>query len=390
MKIDSRNLRHWLLLALQGFYTLLAIALRPLASKPEKPIVLLYGHQFSGNLKALYEEWERSFQDQLSIYFLSLDPRHAEDLRKSGKTVLRCDRLRDMLILTRANAMITDHGLHLMAPLLRFTSITFIDVWHGIPFKGFVPEDFRIQQRYREVWVSSALLKKIYEQKFGFASERVIDIGYARTDKLFRGDTPVNSYRCQASISAKNKLVLYAPTWQHDNQGHELFPFGESQESFIASLSEVCSENSATLVIRSHLNAHISEKQFENVLYCPMNAFPDTEGLLQETDVLICDWSSIAFDYLALNRPAIFVDVKSPYRNGFSLGPEYRFGEVARDMPALRQQLNAILEDPADYDARRGPAHADIAAQVYGRHTDGQAARRQLERLTEMIARDTQ
>jgi CDP-glycerol glycerophosphotransferase len=90
----------------------------------------------------LYEEWERSFQDQLSIYYLSLDPRHAEDLRNSGIAVLRCDRLRDMLFLTRASAMITDHGLHLMAPLLRFTDIIFIDVWHGIPFKGFLPGDF--------------------------------------------------------------------------------------------------------------------------------------------------------------------------------------------------------------------------------------------------------
>jgi CDP-glycerol glycerophosphotransferase len=121
-----------------------------------------------------------------------------------------------------------------------------------------------------------------------------------------------------------------------------------------------------------------------------MKTFPDTEGLLQETDVLICDWSSIAFDYLALNRPAIFVDVKSPYRNGFSLGPEYRYGDVVQDMASLRQQLAAMLDDPADYHARRGPIHADITAQVYGSHTDGQAARVQLKRLAKMIARGNQ
>jgi CDP-glycerol glycerophosphotransferase (TagB/SpsB family) len=63
-------------------------------------------------------------------------------------------------------------------------------------------------------------------------------------------------------------------------------------------------------VIRSHLNARIREREFDNVLYCPMKTFPDTAGLLQETDLLACDWSSIAFDYLALHRPAIFVDAK--------------------------------------------------------------------------------
>ncbi|MBK6511086.1 MAG: CDP-glycerol glycerophosphotransferase family protein [Haliea sp.] len=30
-----------------------------------------------------------------------------------------------------------------------------------------------------------------------------------------------------------------------------------------------------------------------------MKEFPDVEGLLLLIDVLICDWSSIAFDYLA-------------------------------------------------------------------------------------------
>ena len=247
-----------------------------------------------------------------------------------------------------------------------------------------------MQQRYHEVWVSSPLLKKIYETQFGFAPDKVIDAGYARADKLFRGDSPANSYRRQAAIPETNKLVLYAPTWQQDHQGHELFPFGESQESFIEALSQVCAANSATLVIRSHLNARISEKQFDNVLYCPMKTFPDTEGLLQETDILICDWSSIAFDYLALDRPAIFLDVKSPYRNGFSLGSEYRFGEVVQDMAALKEQLAAILRNPGDYKERRGAAHADITAQVYGEHTDGRAASRQLDRLVKMIARGNQ
>ena len=66
-----------LLLALQRFYSLLVIALRPFSRKPPKPVVLLYGHQLSGNLKALYEEWDRAFGDRLTLYYLSLDPGYA-------------------------------------------------------------------------------------------------------------------------------------------------------------------------------------------------------------------------------------------------------------------------------------------------------------------------
>ena len=213
-------------------------------------------------------------------------------------------------------------------------------------------------------------------------------MGYARVDKLFRGAPPAKSYREQVSIPTEKKQVLYAPTWQHDDNGHELFPFGESQDSFISKLSEACTAHSATLVLRSHLNADISEKTFDNVRYCSMKEFPDTEGLLQETDVLICDWSSIAFDFLALNRPAIFLDVKPPYKNGLSLGPEYRFGEVATSMTNLAEQLGGILQNPAEYNARRKPTHTDIIERIYGDNTDGCAAQRQVKRLVRVIKRD--
>lgn len=390
MKIDKRNPRHWLLLSQQFVYSLLAAVGRWLSPRPKKPRIILYGHQLSGNLKALYDQWLHTHAANFDCYFLSLDPENSANLRRQGVRVLQCNKLSDMMMMGRCDAIITDHGLHLMSPLLGLTDIKFIDVWHGIPFKGFVPDDFLLQQRYNEVWVSSPLLKSIYEQQFGFSPERVIDMGYARADKLFRGESPIHSYRRQALIPKANKLVLYAPTWQQDHRGHELFPFGESQESFIEGLSRVCTRHSATLVIRSHLNARITETDLDNVFYCPMSAFPDTESLLQETDVLVCDWSSIAFDYLALNRPAIFVDVKSPYRNGFSLGPEYRYGEVVGDMAALNQQLAAILQDPADYNSKHCKVHTDIIDQVYGEHTHGQAARKQLERLEKMIARDNQ
>ena len=390
MKIDKGNPAHWLLLAQQFVYTLLASLGRYLSPRPKKPVVVLYGHQLSGNLKALYEQWRRAHKTEVDFYFLSLDPENSAILRRQGIQVLQCNRLRDMLLVGRCDAIITDHGLHLMTPFLRLTNIKFIDVWHGIPFKGFVPDDFRLQHRYDEVWVSSPLLKTIYVEKFGFDPEQVFDMGYARADKLFRGDTPTVSYRKQASIPEDHKLVLYAPTWQQDDNGHELFPFGESQESFIQALSDVCKQHSATLVIRSHLNARISEKHFDNVYYCPMKVFPDTEDLLLETDILICDWSSIAFDFLALERPALFLDVKPPYKNGLSLGPQYRFGDVINDMASLTLQLTAVLQNPSGYRDRLGSIHTEIQTKVYCESTDGQTALRQLQHLTKMILRSGQ
>jgi CDP-glycerol glycerophosphotransferase (TagB/SpsB family) len=236
------------------------------------------------------------------------------------------------------------------------------------------------------VWVSSPLLKEIYQSKFGFRPEIVHNLGYARTDKLFLRQLPDIQFREQAYIPAGHRVVLYAPTWQQDDKGRELFPFGESQESFIQYLSEVCHQYMATLVIRSHLNASISAKTFDNVRYCSMREFPDTENLLQHTDILICDWSSIAFDFLALDRPTIFLDVVPPFKQGFSLGKEYRFGEIAADMLSLCMLLQHILCDPAAYAVDHGEIHWEITRKIYGNNTDGNAASRQLDRVVTLTA----
>lgn len=388
MKIDKKNPHHWLLLLKQGAYTLLALLARPFTRTPQKPVVVLYGHQLAGNLKALYTTWSKSYTNDLDLFFLSLDPEHARQLRAAGIRVLQCNRLKDMLALSRATALISDHGLHLMTPLLWFTDIRFIDVWHGIPFKGFTPRDFRLQHHYHEVWVSSPLLKALYQDKFGFAANTVHSLGYARTDRLFLRQAPDAEFRKLTNIPASQRIVLYAPTWQQDHSGREMFPFGASQDSFIHNLGEICGKHGAMLVIRGHLNAALSGRTNEHVRYCSMSEFPDTESLLQHTDILLCDWSSIAFDFLALDRPAIFIEVEPPFKNGFSLGREYRYGKVAADMDTLCGTLDSILANPEDYASEQGDIHRQVMSAVYGENTDGKSSDRQLSRLIDIITRN--
>ncbi len=384
MKIDRSDPKHLLLLAVQAFNTFLACMCRPFMRKPAKPVVVLYGHQLSGNLRALYEEWEKDFQDSMSIHFLSLDPEYGAQLSKSGVNVLQCSRTIDMLKVGNCHAIITDHGVHAMQPLLSLTDIRFIDVWHGIPFKGFVPEDFRLQHRYDEVWVSSPLLKDIYVEKFGFDPDRVLPIGYARVDKLFRRDTPRDDLRALLGIPPYHRIVLYAPTWRQDDQGRELFPFGETQTSFLTRLGQVCGENNATLVVRSHLNAQIPRAEIPNVTYCSMKEYANTEELLLHVDVLICDWSSIAFDYLALARPTIFLDVKPPFKNGFTLGPKYRFGEIVGSTAQLAEAMSTALTCRAEYQTTPD-SFQKVSQAVYGSAGNGYCARQQLHELLKRL-----
>jgi CDP-glycerol glycerophosphotransferase len=181
--------------------------------------------------------------------------------------------------------------------------------------------------------------------------------------------------------------VLFAPTWRQDDACRSLFPIGADAATIFAALEAACDGTDAVLLFRAHLNSiDGADVAGERVLAVPQSAYPDTEAILRLADVLVCDWSSIAFDYLLLGRPTLFLDVPAPFAKGFSLGPEYRFGELVPDLPALQDALRAVLADEAPYWTRHRADHDAIRARVYGDCADGHAAARCLERLARALA----
>jgi CDP-glycerol glycerophosphotransferase len=151
-------------------------------------------------------------------------------------------------------------------------------------------------------------------------------------------------------------------------------------------LAGECRKQGAALLVRKHLNSGKNAPAApKDVVYLPYEAFPDTEALLGVCDMLICDWSSIAFDYLLLERPTIFLDVPPPFRKGFSLGPEYRHGAIVDGMDAMLAAVRRFLADPASYHAEVGDRPARILMQVYGGRPDGLASQRCLERLRQHL-----
>ena len=384
MKVDRGNPRHWLWLALSGAFALLALALRWLPWRRRPAGVVLYGHKLAGNLAALLARSRREADGELSLVFLTLDPEHHRELQAAGvPSVLACSP-RCVPLLARARALVTDHGLHALAPLARFGGLLRVDVWHGIPFKGFDADDFRVQRAYEETWVASPSQRRLWIERFGFEPERVFATGYARTDALVAPEEDLEAVRARLGLmrTRGRKVVLFAPTWRQDAAGRSIFPFDASAEAFFAALEAACREADALVLFRAHLNTlALPAALGDRVIAVPQATHPDTEAVLRLADVLVCDWSSIAFDYLLLDRPTLFLDVPAPFAKGFSLGPEYRFGDIVGDLPALQAALAGALRDPDGYRARFGARHAAVRAEVYGDCADGHAARRGLERL---------
>lgn len=390
MKVDRKRPGHWLLLATLFVQGLLGILLRLVRRREERSVVVLYGHKLNGNLLALYRCMLEGSAIGLQPCFLTMDRSYHRTLLAAGVPSVWAGEWRCPELLSRAVAIITDHGLHTLGPLrsaYRRGGTRFFDVWHAIPFKGFDAADFLLQHHYDEIWVASDFCRDMYIEKYGFRSEIVKVTGYPRTDPLVRRSDDVAELRRRFGLPPDGKVILFAPTWAQDDKGRSIYPFGCTEEEFLSRLSMLARAHGATVVLRSHLNTGASPVVIpEGVMVLSAADVPDTEAVLAMTDILVCDWSSIAFDFLLLDRPAIFLDVPPPFRKGFSVGPEHRYGAIVDTPHELFAQLFSCLASEEGYWKEHRGRHERTRRVIYGEHADGRSSMRCLKRLQELTA----
>jgi CDP-glycerol glycerophosphotransferase len=392
MKVDKRNPAHWLLLAGFWLQAALGLALRPFL-RSRSGTVVLYGHKLNGNLLALQRYLLANPDSGLRPVFLSMDRDYLRELRTQGIECRWAGGPACAGLLARAQAFVSDHGLHTLGPwrgAYQALGLRFFDVWHGFGFKGFDADDYRTLHRYDEVWVASETQREQYIRMAGFDPAIVRPTGYGRTDALVKRSLDADAVKRGLGLDPATcgKLVLFAPTWQQDDPTRSMFPFGMSAGGFLDALEGFAQSMQATVLLRAHLNTALEGGgEHARVVQVPFARFPDTEAILFACDALVCDWSSIAFDYLVLDRPTFFLDVPAPFAKGHSLGPECRFGPIVGGMDELLEGLRKALSDPRGYWAANGQAHLSTKEYVWGPYADGRATERYVERLLRFLKR---
>lgn len=365
----------------------LFLPLRLIRRTTKKRTVILYGHKLHGNLNAIYEYslTNHTTLQNIEVFFLTMDPLYFSDIKYKNNILFALNPI-DLLKTVLSECIISDHGLHLLQLLLKFTEIKFVDVWHGIPFKGFTAEDFTLQRQYDETWVSSKLLRRLYIDTFGFQKDRVYATGYGRTDLVLGYHSTSLQIREKLNIPIDKKVILFAPTWKQDKKNRDEIPFNLTQEHFLNSLENFAANNNAFLIIRYHLNSKQGGNfDNQNVLHLPLQKHPNSEELLAVTDVLITDWSSIAFDMMVLNKPIIFLDVPPPFKNGFSLPPDYRVGDLVKNLQELLESLSEACLAEDRYLHKYDNDYQRVKALVYDDTLDGKSTDRYISQLQKLL-----
>ncbi len=188
---------------------------------------------------------------------------------------------------------------------------------------------------------------EFYENQYGIKNEKLIYIMPARTYSMltFKGNNPWKK--------SDEKVTLWLPTFRQlvgtlrkDSEQDSAFNIIESESEW-KELNELLKKTNQRLLIKKHprdgscinINTEFSNIQFISDMDLQEQKI-GLNQLLATTDVLLTDYSGIAFEYMLLNRPIGYVihDIDK-YTRGFSVENPDKY------MPGVKiRNYNELIE----------------------------------------------
>jgi len=230
----------------------------------------------------------------------------------------------------------------------------YLNTWHGTPMK-FLGKDIKdsflshhnVAKNFMHAthiisqnkYTSNILLDR-YDVS-NLASAIVAETGYPRTDKTVNATQQIKAdLKKRLGINDDEKVILYAPTWR-GMHGKATFDIERLKKDLHA-----LNIKGSKLLFRGH---HMVEDLIlqHNIPVSVIKKEVDTNILLSIVDVLITDYSSIAFDFLPLNKPIIYYwyDFEE-YKNerGLYLSKNELPGTVCLNRDLLIQTVSQEIE----------------------------------------------
>lgn len=351
------------------------------------------------------EVWRIARREGVDAVWIAASEAERREAEERGMPAVLRDSWRGFWATARARVVVVAFGLGDASPY-GLSGALVVQLWHGIPLKrigldspettrsplpiGRAPISALLALAYRAsadrisiLPASSRLTRGRLESAFGLPYGRVRITGEPRVDPLSTGDADERRERARTAIESAvggmpdgARLVLYAPTWR-DGAADPAVPTSLEWHA----IRGVLERRNAVLLIRSHrLGAGDYAPPFESerIRHIGSDRLRDITPALSGLDVLVTDYSSLAFDAGLVPLPVVFLapDAESyAARRGFYgrytdlAGPDF-----ARDWPAAAAQLEAVLGDESERDTRIARSAA-VSARVHA-YRDGENAQR--------------
>ena len=202
------------------------------------------------------------------------------------------------------------------------------------------------------------LIEKLREEK----EKECVITGCTYLDSMKARLEKLKSENSQSKDN-KQKTILLAPTW---GESGILSKYGENIIKALVSTGY-------KIIIRPHPQSYTAEKEMIESL---QEKFPESENLnwnrdndnfnvLNESDIMITDFSGIIFDYtLIFDKPLIYADTSynsAPYDSAWIKEPLWRFETLKKigkcleekDFPDIKNVIDSVISDDSFSEARK-------------------------------------
>ena len=183
----------------------------------------------------------------------------------------------------------------------------YLNTWHGIALKH-IGNDCPGRKDYdfstiNFLVVSGKYDEKIWKSAFHANEKSYLRSGMPRNEILWHIDNQMKSeIKKKLGISADKKVILYAPTWRESSNGGKSYDI-KPPINFINWKKEL--EKEYIILFRAHhQTTRVLNVEFNDFIR-DASLYPAVNDLMIAADILITDYSAIAFDYSILCRPII-------------------------------------------------------------------------------------
>ena len=218
----------------------------------------------------------------------------------------------------------------------------FINLWHGCGYKSAKGKSENIH--FDAVLVPGEVFVDTKTEFFQCNREKVLPLGYPRYDILLAGNRKGKEYidKLRMDGESKQKVIFWMPTYRisdnmalsEDTLNSELnLPVIENMKD-LSELNEVLKENRVVIILKRHhlQSSYAMKDELSNIKYMDDEDLEKADVQLYEAlsfvDALITDYSSVAIDYLLMDKPMAF---------------------TLDDYEKYKESRGFVFEDPLEY-----------------------------------------
>lgn len=181
----------------------------------------------------------------------------------------------------------------------------YLNTWHGIALK-YIGNDVAGRNDFNfdtvdHLCVCGDYDERVYKTAFRAKESSYLKVGLPRNEELWNvTDEKKAEMRRKLGIPTDKKVILYAPTWRESTDGgksYEIKPpihFDEWKKEL--------GDRYVVLFRAHHQTTKVLGVQYDEFVR-EASSYPAVNDLMIAADILITDYSAIAFDYSILCRP---------------------------------------------------------------------------------------